>query len=194
MEESLRATFVESLGGRPVTPEIEKLKEEAWWFENLYATGTRSVRGIEAVVTGFLPTPARSVVKLSLAQNNFFSIASLLADQGYFTEFIYGGESHFDNMRLFFTGNGFQSVIDQNDFDDPEFEGTWGVSDEDLFDRTDQRLQALHASGETLSHSRLDSRCGYSSPPDQDSRQSNRFAHDLALVDGDFRRAPHDRS
>jgi len=150
LEESLGATFVESLGGRPVTPELEKLKEEGWWFEKLYATGTRSVRGIEAVVSGFLPTPARSVVKLSLSQHNFFSIAGLLKDLGYFTEFVYGGESHFDNMRLFFTGNGFQSVIDQNDFDDPTFEGTWGVSDEDLFERTDERLQELHASGQAF--------------------------------------------
>ena len=107
LEESLGATFVESLGGQPVTQELERLKNEGWWFENLYSTGTRSVRGIEAVVTGFLPTPARSVVKLSLSQNNFFTVADLLGKEGYFCEFIYGGESHFDNMKLFFTGNGF---------------------------------------------------------------------------------------
>ena len=70
-EESLGATFVESLGGVPVTPEIEKLKKEGWWFEQLYATGTRSVRGIEAVTTGFQADPAQAVVKLSLAQRNF---------------------------------------------------------------------------------------------------------------------------
>ena len=64
LEESPGATFVESLGGVPVTPEIEKLKKEGWWFEQLYATGTRSVRGIEAVTTEFLPTPAQAVVKL----------------------------------------------------------------------------------------------------------------------------------
>tara|TARA_B110000285_G_scaffold77816_1_gene89625 strand:- start:312 stop:2312 length:2001 start_codon:yes stop_codon:yes gene_type:complete len=146
LEESLGATFVESLGGRPVTPELEKLKDDGWWFENLYATGTRSVRGIEAVTAGFLPTPARSVVKLSLSQNNFFTIANLLKDQNYFTEFIYGGKAHFDNMQLFFTGNGFESIIDRNDFVDPIFEGTWGASDEDLFNMADQRIQELHAS------------------------------------------------
>jgi phosphoglycerol transferase MdoB-like AlkP superfamily enzyme len=72
LEESLGATFVESLGGLPVTPEIEKLKEAGWWFEQLYATGTRSVRGIEAVMSGYMPTPAQSVVKLSLAQKKLF--------------------------------------------------------------------------------------------------------------------------
>jgi phosphoglycerol transferase MdoB-like AlkP superfamily enzyme len=147
LEESLGATFVESLGGVPVTPELEKLKTEGWWFEHLYATGTRSVRGIEAVVAGFAPTPAQSVVKLSLAQKNFFTLASILSEKGYLTEFIYGGESHFDNMRGFFMGNGFQEVVDQKDFVNPVFTGSWGVSDEDLLNRTHEQLLQHHAEG-----------------------------------------------
>ncbi len=147
LEESLGATFVESLGGVPVTPELEKLKSQGWWFEQLYATGTRSVRGIEAVVSGYAPTPAQAVVKLSLAQKNFFTLASLLDQRGYSTEFIYGGESHFDNMRGFFMGNGFKSVIDEHDFASPLFKASWGVSDEDLLNRTHEQLSAHHASG-----------------------------------------------
>lgn len=144
LEESLGATFVKSLGGLPVTPELEKLKGEGWWFEQLYATGTRSVRGIEAVVAGYAPTPARSVVKLSLAQQNFYTLALGLGQQGYHTEFVYGGEAHFDNMRQFFTGNGFQKVTDRSDMK-PAFEGSWGASDEDLFDKSLERLKTLHA-------------------------------------------------
>jgi phosphoglycerol transferase MdoB-like AlkP superfamily enzyme len=146
LEESLGATFVESLGGLPVTPELEKLKKEGWWFEQLYATGTRSVRGIEAVVAGYPPTPARSVVKLSLSQQNFYTLAAGLGKQGYHTEFVYGGEAHFDNMRSFFSGNGFQKVVDRRDMN-PVFEGSWGASDEDLFDKSLERLKTLHASG-----------------------------------------------
>jgi phosphoglycerol transferase MdoB-like AlkP superfamily enzyme len=145
LQESLGATFVESLGGVPVTPELEKLKSKGWWFENLYATGTRSVRGIEAVVTGFPPTPAQSTVKLSLSQNNFFTLASALGKQGYSSEFIYGGEGHFDNMRNFFLGNDFQSVVDKGNYIDPIFTGSWGVSDEDLFNKTHEQLMQHHA-------------------------------------------------
>lgn len=144
LEESLGATFVKSLGGVPVTPELEKLKEQGWWFDQLYATGTRSVRGIEAVVAGYAPTPARSVVKLSLAQQNFYTLGLGLSKQGYNTEFVYGGEAHFDNMRSFFTGNGFQNVVDRRSMQ-PRFEGSWGASDEDLFDKSLERLKALHA-------------------------------------------------
>lgn len=147
LEESLGATFVESLGGVPVTPEIERLKREGWWFERLFATGTRSVRGIEAVTTGFMPTPAQAVVKLSLAQRNFSTLASLLGRHGYESEFIYGGESHFDNMRGFFLANGFSRVTDENDYRNPVFRGSWGVSDEDLFNKTHERLLERNAQG-----------------------------------------------
>lgn len=146
LEESLGATFVESLGGLPVTPELEKLKQDGWWFEQLYATGTRSVRGIEAVVAGYAPTPARSVVKLSLSQHNFYTLAAGLGQKGYQTEFVYGGEAHFDNMRSFFTGNGFQKVVDRRDMN-PVFEGSWGASDEDLFNKSLERLKTLHDTG-----------------------------------------------
>jgi phosphoglycerol transferase MdoB-like AlkP superfamily enzyme len=147
LQESLGAGFVESLGGKPVTPNLEKLKAEGIWFTHLYATGTRSVRGIEAVVTGFQPTPSDSTVKLDLSQKNFFTLASLLSKRGYLTEFIYGGESHFDNMRSFFMGNGFKQITDQPDFINPVFVASWGASDEDLLNKTHEQLMAHHASG-----------------------------------------------
>ena len=147
LQESLGAQFIGTLGGKPLSPNIDKLAEEGWLFENLYATGTRSVRGIEAVTAGFTPTPARAVVKLNNAQRNFFTIAELLAKQGYDTSFIYGGEKHFDNMASFFYGNGFQTIIDQQDYQNPKFTATWGVSDEDLFDKANETFSKLHDEG-----------------------------------------------
>ena len=148
LQESMGATFVESLGGIAVTPELEKLKTKGWWFEQLYATGTRSVRGIEAVITGFLPTPAQSTVKLSLSQNNFFSLASLLKTKGYHSQFLYGGEKHFDNMADFFLGNGFDHIIDESDFKDAIFKGSWGASDEDVFNKAHDEILNSHAANQ----------------------------------------------
>jgi phosphoglycerol transferase MdoB-like AlkP superfamily enzyme len=144
LQESLGATFVKSLGGIAVTPELEKLKQQGIWFENLYATGTRSVRGIEAVVAGFPPTPAQSTVKLSNSQQHFTTLASILKAQGYQTQFVYGGEAHFDNMRSFFTGNGVDQIVDQSQMNDVQFTGSWGASDEDVFNTAHQQLIALH--------------------------------------------------
>lgn len=147
LEESLGAQFIGSLGGRPLSPHFDRLSQQGWAFDRLYATGTRSVRGIEAVLTGFTPTPAQAVVKQPKSQHGFFTLAQLLARHGYVTAFHYGGESHFDNMRGFFLNNGFQRIIEQKDYRQPAFTGSWGVSDEDLFARADEEFGKLHAAG-----------------------------------------------
>ncbi|PZX93439.1 LTA synthase family protein [Flavobacterium aquariorum] len=145
LEESLGAEYVGSLGGLPLTPEFDKLTNEGTLFTNLFSTGTRSVRGIEAVVTGFLPSPSESVVKLNNSQTDFYTIASLLKQKGYDTSFIYGGMANFDNMGSFFNGNGFDKIIDEDDFDPNKsaFLGTWGWSDEDVMTKANKYFKSL---------------------------------------------------
>lgn len=145
LEESLGAEYVGCLGGLPLTPEFDKLSKEGLLFTNLYSTGTRSVRGIEAVVTGFLPSPSESVVKLNNSQKDFYTIASLLKLKGYDTSFIYGGMDNFDNMGAFFNGNGFDNLIDEEHFDPKEyaFHGTWGWSDEDVMKKANTYFRTL---------------------------------------------------
>ncbi|MEO7385647.1 MAG: LTA synthase family protein [Gammaproteobacteria bacterium] len=141
LQESLGAQYFASLGGQPVAQKLETWRERSFWFDSLYASGTRSARGIEAVVTGFQPTRTSSVIKLEGAQRNFFTLARVLKEQGYRTEFIYGGDASFDNMRRFFLNNGFDRVIDQKDLEPTAgFTTTWGVSDEDLYARVHEEV------------------------------------------------------
>jgi len=140
--ESLGAGFVGSLGGLPLTPNIDRLSNEGLWFTQLYATGTRTVRGLEAVVTGFPPTAAPSILKLPASQRDFYTLARLLKQHGYATDFVYGGVSNFDNMGKFFRENGFDRVIEQKDFEHPALLGTWGVSDEDLVTKAHETFQS----------------------------------------------------
>ena len=142
LQESLGAQYVGSLGGRDLTPNIDRLGKEGWMFHRAYATGTRSVRGIEAVTAGFLPSVADAVVKLPRSQTGFFTLAQVLGKHGYQSRFVYGGEAHFDNMRAFFLGNGFNEVVDRPKFVNPVFEGSWGASDEDMFNQVDRLLRA----------------------------------------------------
>lgn len=144
LQESLGARYVGGLGGLPLTPNLDQLMNQGWNFTNLYATGTRSVRGIEAIITGFTPTPSRSVVKLDKSQRNFYTIAKLLSENNYTTQFIYGGESHFDNMRSFFLGNGFNDIVDIDNFKNVEFTGSWGASDEDLYNQAHLEFEQLN--------------------------------------------------
>ena len=86
-------------------------------------------------------------MKLDKSQRNFFTIASLLKSKGYETQFIYGGESHFDNMKSFFLGNGFSHIVDFDDIDNPQFVASWGASDGDLFRQANIELNRLHQQG-----------------------------------------------
>ena len=147
LQESLGAEYVGILNGLPLTPELDKLAKEGLLFTNLYCTGTRSVRGIEQVVSGFLPNPSESVVKLGGSQQGFFTLAEVFGKQNYDTSFIYGGMANFDNMASFFNGNGFKNIIDETDFDKDgkkyAFKGTWGYSDEDLATKANDYFKSL---------------------------------------------------
>jgi len=138
----------ESLGYQFVTPKITpnllKLKNEALWFDNAYSNGTRSVRGIAGITSGFLAVPGKGVVKRTKSQHDFFTFSSLLKPLGYHTMFLYGGEARFDNMRSWFLGNGFDEVIEQKDYKNPLFVTTWGVSDEDLANKANEKFNDLY--------------------------------------------------
>lgn len=147
LQESLGAEYVGCLNGLPLTPELDKLSKEGLLFTNLYCTGTRSVRGIEQVTSGFLPNPSESVVKLSGSQQGFFTLAEAFGRQNYDTSFIYGGMANFDNMASFFNGNGFKNIIDETDFDADgkkyAMKGTWGYCDEDLATKANDYFKSL---------------------------------------------------
>lgn len=140
--ESLGAQFVQSLGGVAVTPNLESLAKTGAYFTQVYSIGTRTSRGMEAMVAGFPPTTkGSSILKLDLAQHNFFSIGNLLKPAGYDGTFIYGGQAHYDGMSGFMLGNGFNHVIDDKDFENPNYRNAWGVSDEDVFARANAEFK-----------------------------------------------------
>lgn len=147
LQESLGAEYVGCLGGLPITPNLDKLSAEGLLFSNIYCTGTRSVRGIEAVTAGFLPSPSESIVKLSGSQMGFATVPAILKEKGYATSFIYGGMANFDNMASFFNGNGIDNIIDESSFDKDNnsyaLKGTWGYSDEDLAVKANDYFRSL---------------------------------------------------
>lgn len=143
IQESLGSQFVGFSGGDvTITPNLEKLSHEGLAFSNLFSNGTRSIRGLAAMTSGWLPVAGEGVVKRNKSQSDFFTVASLLKPLGYKSCFIYGGEGRFDNMRSWYMGNGFDEVIEQKDYANPSFVSTWGVSDEDLVIKANDRFKA----------------------------------------------------
>jgi phosphoglycerol transferase MdoB-like AlkP superfamily enzyme len=135
MVESLSAEYMGIYGGKGWTPNLDKIAKESLFFNNLYATGTRTVRGMEAVTLSVPPTPGRSIVKRPI-NDTLDNIGDVFKKYGYENKFIYAGHGYFDNMNDFFSKNGFK-IIDRLDFKDNEitFANVWGVCDEDLLNK-----------------------------------------------------------
>ncbi len=147
--ESLSADFLGTLNhASGLTPHLEKLARHSLVFENFYATGTRTDRGMEALTLSLPPTPGRSLIK---RPNNerLFTLGSVFRSKGYSTAFIYGGYGYFDNMNYFFGQNGYK-VVDRNSVssDDVTFANAWGACDEDLYRWTSREADAAHAAGQ----------------------------------------------
>ena len=97
--ESLSEEFMKHYGNQNnITPFLDQLAEESLFFTNLYATGNRTVRGLEAVTLCLPPTPGESVVK-RIDNKNKFTTGSVFQSKGYTTKFLYGGDAYFDNMQ-----------------------------------------------------------------------------------------------
>lgn len=141
-EESLGADYVTGLDSRnpvPVTPNLARLFKEGVYFTNMYASGDRSVRGLEATETSFQPIPGISTARRPESEG-MYSLPWLLGQHGYRSGILYGGFNGFDNMGAFWRGIGFDNVWDQRDIRHDAFSTIWGVSDEDLFTEALRRM------------------------------------------------------
>lgn len=145
--ESLSAEFMAKFGNKSnITPYLDQLATEGIVFTKMYATGTRTVRGLEAITLSIPPTPGSSIIRRPNNQH-LFNINSVFQDQGYITNFIFGGYSYFDNLENYFTGNNY-NIIDRSSLSTKEisFSNIWGVADEDILtkalDVADQNYKA----------------------------------------------------
>jgi phosphoglycerol transferase MdoB-like AlkP superfamily enzyme len=144
--ESMGAEYMAAHGNKDkITPNLDRLAGESLHFTRMLSTGTRTVRGLEALTLAVPPTPGQSIVRRP-GNANLYSLGWVFKDRGYDTRFIYGGYGYFDNMNAFFAANGF-AVTDRRDLAKSEitFENVWGVSDEDLYRRSIREADASHA-------------------------------------------------
>lgn len=161
--ESLSAKFLGAFGDRDtLTPTLDSLSQTGLSFDNLFATGTRTVRGMEAVTLSIPPTPGRSIVKRQ-KNDSLFTIGEVFRDKGYSRTFFYGGDGYFDNMDKYFSGNGFDIVdrgrgflpsgdivTSRKNIEDEEvtFENAWGVCDEDIYHKVLKEADLAFATGD----------------------------------------------
>jgi phosphoglycerol transferase MdoB-like AlkP superfamily enzyme len=159
--ESFSADFMGKFGnGQKITPVLDSLAERSVFFTNMYATGTRTVRGMEALSLAIPPTPGNSIVRRK-SNKDLSTIGNIFKNEGYQTTFFYGGDGYFDNMNQYFGSNGFD-IVDRgrkitigDDYQtrrkaipdsEVSFENAWGICDEDLYRAVIKEADAKFAS------------------------------------------------
>jgi len=147
--ESLSGDYLGTFGNKEhLTPYLDSLVDQSVFFDNLYANGTRTVRGLEALALSVPPTPGDSLIR-EHDNENLFSLAGVFNDRGYQSDFVYGGYGQFDNMNYFFANNGYRDV-DRRDIPKTATihgQNVWGVADEDLYTLALGQMDQIHAEG-----------------------------------------------
>lgn len=149
--ESLSGDYLKRFGSKEnITPYLDSLIPHSLCFDRFYASGTRTVRGLEALSLAIPPTPGQSIVRRP-DNDDMFTMGSVLKSKGYDVNFIYGGNSFFDNMGKFFSTNSYR-VLDKRDIPDSLVHLTtaWGADDEASFDFTLQQCDKSFNSGKSF--------------------------------------------
>ena len=151
--ESLSADYLGQFGNsKELTPNLDHLADSGMLFTRLYATGNRTVRGLEALSLVVPPTPGQSIVRRP-NNESLFSLASVFNSKGYDSSFLYGGYGTFDNMNYFFGSNGY-NVKDRLELTSNQIthENIWGVADEDLYNMALRDFDQSSKTGKPFFH------------------------------------------
>ena len=134
--EGFGGAFVEPLGGLPdVTPHFNRLSKEGIFFTNCYANSFRTDRGTVCTFSGYLGLPTASVMKIPAKSRTLPAIAEGLSKAGYKTDFLYGGDINFTNMKSYLLSTGYQRLTANTDFSLAEQTcNAWGVIDDITFE------------------------------------------------------------
>jgi phosphoglycerol transferase MdoB-like AlkP superfamily enzyme len=134
--ESFTAKSVESLGGRKgITPGFEKLIKEGVFFNNIYASGNRSDKGLIAVLSAFPAQPNTSIIIQTKKATRLPSITNTFRNNGYKTSFYYGGEAEFANIKSYLLNSGFEKIVAKENFPPESWNSKWGAHDEVVFEK-----------------------------------------------------------
>lgn len=129
--EGFGGVFIEPLGGVPgVAPHLNRLSEEGVFFTQCYANSFRTDRGTVCSLSGYLGLPTASVMKIPAKSRTLPAISEELLKAGYQTDFLYGGDINFTNMKSYLLSKGYQKLTADTDFSLTEqASNVWGVTD-----------------------------------------------------------------
>ncbi len=144
--ESFAGYYTGALGSPlGITPEFDRLSKEGLLFTRYFSNGTHTHQGMFATMACFPNLPGFEYLMQEPEGGHAFSgLPQLLSQRGFDDLYVYNGDFAWDNQKGFFGKQGMRHFIGRNDYVNPVFsDPTWGVSDQDMFDRAVTELNAL---------------------------------------------------
>jgi len=119
-----------AIDGKPVIKNFPELFKEGIYFSNCYSSGDRTDKGIGAILSGYPALPKGSIVNYPEKTAKLPGLGDLFFENGYSTQFYYGGEAEFMNIKSYLNGQNFQQLITKEDFKDADMNSKWGAHDD----------------------------------------------------------------
>jgi phosphoglycerol transferase MdoB-like AlkP superfamily enzyme len=134
--ESFTSKIIEPLHGlKGITPNFTALCHEGILFDNCYATGDRTDKGVVGVLSGYPALPRFSIINFSKKTENLPFLNEDLEKLGYYSGFVYGCDLNFANFRSYFNNGHYDKIVSRENFDPLLCNSKWGVHDHYAFDR-----------------------------------------------------------
>ena len=144
--ESFAGHSVGALGSDAnITPNFDRLSKEGLLFDHFFSNGTHTHQGMFATMACFPNLPGfEYLMQTPEGSHKLSGLPQLLsAGRNYDDVYVYNGNFAWDNQSGFFSNQGMTNFVGREDFVNPVFsDPTWGVSDQDMFDRGAQELKA----------------------------------------------------
>lgn len=141
--ESFAGHSVGALGStEQITPNFDRLAKQGLLFDRFFSNGTHTHQGMFATMACFPNLPGfEYLMQTPEGGHKLSGLPALLSARDYDDVYVYNGDFAWDNQSGFFGNQGMTTFIGRNDFVNPVFsDPTWGVSDQDMFDRAAEEL------------------------------------------------------
>ena len=119
-----------SIDGKPVIKFFPELIKEGIYFSNCYSSGDRTDKGIGAIISSYPALPKGSIVNYPEKTAKLQGLGKIFSDNGYSTQFYYGGEPEFMNIKSYLNGQKFQQLITKDSFKEADMNSKWGAHDD----------------------------------------------------------------
>ena len=124
-----------------LTPFLDSISYESYYFENIYTAGKHTFNGIFSTLFSFPALYRQQPLKKIKKYNG---ISTTLRNHGYSTTYFTTHDSQFDNVEGFLRANDFENIISQSDYPMKEVKTTLGVPDDFMFEFSIPIIDKLH--------------------------------------------------